>query len=176
MDYLTEKQIKELMGACKEDRQSYRNSSLILIGFRHGLRRSEICDLTWQDINLEDGFIFCRRKKGSVSGYHPLKGEEIRRLRRLKRQNKQSLYCFESQQKTQLSRKMVEIIISRAGQRIGLKITPHILRHSCGFHLVNQGLDTRLVQVYLGHKNIQNTITYTKVAHHRFMMIEWTPL
>ena len=45
---------------------------------------------------------------------------------------------------------------------------PHMLRHSCGYYLANKGTDTRTIQDYLGHKNIQHTVTYTRIATQRF--------
>jgi site-specific recombinase XerD len=47
-------------------------------------------------------------------------------------------------------------------------IHPHMLRHACGFKLANDGHDTRALQHYLGHKNIQHTVRYTEMAPDRF--------
>jgi len=61
-------------------------------------------------------------------------------------------------------------IINRACEAAGLKIKahPHMLRHACGFHQANAGRDTRSLQHYLGHKNIQHTVRYTELAPGRF--------
>jgi len=61
-------------------------------------------------------------------------------------------------------------IIARAGElaQLGLPIHPHMLRHSTGFKLANDGRDTRSIQHYLGHKNIQNTVRYTEMSSTRF--------
>jgi site-specific recombinase XerD len=48
------------------------------------------------------------------------------------------------------------------------KAHPHMLRHACGFALANAGHDTRALQAYLGHKNIQHTVRYTELAPNRF--------
>jgi site-specific recombinase XerD len=60
--------------------------------------------------------------------------------------------------------------IERAGEAadIGFKAHPHMLRHACGFALANKGHDTRALQAYLGHKNIQHTVRYTELAPDRF--------
>jgi hypothetical protein len=50
----------------------------------------------------------------------------------------------------------------------GLKVHPHMLRHACGYALANAGHDTRALQAYLGHKNIQHTVRYTELAPTRF--------
>jgi len=47
-------------------------------------------------------------------------------------------------------------------------VHPHMLRHACGYYLANKGVDTRTIQAYLGHKNIQHTVRYTELAPDRF--------
>ena len=60
-----------------------------------------------------------------------------------------------------------------AAKVVPVKVYPHIFRHSCGYYLANQGYDTRLIQDYLGHRNISNTQIYTTIAEHRFRIIKW---
>jgi site-specific recombinase XerD len=61
-------------------------------------------------------------------------------------------------------------MIERAGTlaKLGFKAHPHMLRHACGYKLANNGHDTRALQAYLGHKNIQHTVRYTELAPTRF--------
>ena len=61
-------------------------------------------------------------------------------------------------------------MIERAGieAKFGFKIHPHMLRHACGYALANRGHDTRALQAYLGHRNIQHTTRYTDLAPNRF--------
>jgi site-specific recombinase XerD len=61
-------------------------------------------------------------------------------------------------------------MIERAGAqaKLGFKAHPHMLRHACGYKLANDGHDTRALQAYLGHKNIQHTVRYTEWAPTRF--------
>jgi type 1 fimbriae regulatory protein FimB/type 1 fimbriae regulatory protein FimE len=61
-------------------------------------------------------------------------------------------------------------MIERAGAvvKFGFKTHPHMLRHACGYKLANDGHDTRALQAYLGHKNIQHTVRYTEMAPTRF--------
>ena len=61
-------------------------------------------------------------------------------------------------------------LLERAGEatKLGLKVHPHMLRHACGFALANAGHDTRALQAYLGHSNIQHTVRYTELAPGRF--------
>jgi len=61
-------------------------------------------------------------------------------------------------------------IIGRAGDQaqLGFPVHPHMLRHACGLKLINEGHDTRAIQHYLGHRNIQHTVRYTNLAPDRF--------
>ena len=54
------------------------------------------------------------------------------------------------------------------GASLTLKVRPHVLRHACGFALANAGHDTRALQAYLGHRNIQHTVRYTELAPDQF--------
>jgi type 1 fimbriae regulatory protein FimE len=64
----------------------------------------------------------------------------------------------------------VRKLVARSGQLAGLPfpVHPHMLRHACGFKLANDGQDTRAVQLYLGHRNIQHTVRYTELTPGRF--------
>ena len=69
-----------------------------------------------------------------------------------------------------LSCKTAWVIIRDYGKDAGLGVAshPHMLRHACGFYLANKGIDTRAIQHYLGHCNIQHTVRYTRLTPHRF--------
>ncbi len=100
---------------------------------------------------------------------HPVRGPEIRALRRLQR-DYSGPYVFSTERKGPLTTANVRKIVARAGDRakIGFPIHPHMLRHACGYKLANDGHDTRALQHYLGHKNIQHTVRYTELAPDRF--------
>jgi site-specific recombinase XerD len=55
-----------------------------------------------------------------------------------------------------------------AGAKLAFKAHPHMLRHACGFALANKGVDTRALQAYLGHQNIQHIVRYTELSQDRF--------
>jgi type 1 fimbriae regulatory protein FimB/type 1 fimbriae regulatory protein FimE len=61
-------------------------------------------------------------------------------------------------------------LVARAGEAAGIEmpVHPHMLRHACGYTLANRGTDTRAIQAYLGHRNIQHTVRYTELAADRF--------
>ena len=171
-DHLTAEEVKLLIEAVKNHGgwYSYRNSILILMLYRHGLRRREASRLRWSDVDLEEGTIYIRRIKGSRSGRHPLQGDEMRALKKLKRDYAPSPFVFTSNRQTPLSERTISHIVHQAGNIAGFDFTvhAHLLRHACGYYLANKGVDTRTIQDYLGHANIQNTVRYTQLSAARF--------
>jgi type 1 fimbriae regulatory protein FimB/type 1 fimbriae regulatory protein FimE len=79
-------------------------------------------------------------------------------------------YVFVSERKAPLTDSAFRKIVARAGvaAELGMPVHPHMLRHSTGFKLANDGQDTRAIQHYLGHKNIQHTVGYTQLSAQRF--------
>lgn len=170
-EYLTSDEIDALMTAARDTgRHGHRDATLILIGFRHGLRVSELTALHWSQIDLKQGLLHVRRAKNGTPATHPLRGPELRALRRLKRDYPETPYVFVSERKAPLTASTVRHIVKRAGAKadLGFPVHPHMLRHSCGFYLANIGADTRAIQCYLGHRNISNTVIYTQLAPQRF--------
>ena len=95
----------------------------------------------------------------------------MRALRRLQReQESKSAFVFTSERGAPFSTAGFARMIERAGEAAGFKFKPHphMLRHACGFALANKGHDTRALQAYLGHKNIQHTVRYTELSPDRF--------
>ena len=138
--------------------------------YRHGLRVSEACDLRWDDIDLTKRTIIVRRLKGSTDSSHYLERDEHKALGELWRANAKkgikSDYIFLNERGQPFGRMGVGRMIERAGEaaKFDMKIHPHMLRHACGFKLANDGVDTRTIQAYLGHKSIQHTVRYTELA------------
>jgi integrase len=127
--------------------------------------------LRWDAIDFAHGRVHVHRVKGSAESVHPLSGRELRALRRLKReQEPDSPFVFTSERGAPFSpagfRKMIARLGIAAG--LGFPVHPHMLRHACGFKLANDGVDTRSLQAYLGHKNIQHTVRYAELAPTRF--------
>ena len=110
------------------------------------------------------------RLKGGTASTHPLKGPEWRALRRLRRDYPDTPYLFVSERGAPVTDHTVRKLVKRAGQNAGIEfsIHPHMLRHACGYKLANDGHNTRALQHYLGHKNIQHTVRYTELAADRF--------
>ncbi len=170
-EYLTSEEVDQLITAARSlGRHGHRDMTMILLMFRHGLRVSELVTLRWDMIDMKQGILHVSRLKNGVSSTHPLHGPELRALRRLKRDYPDTPYVFVSERKGPLTASNVRKIVSRAGYKanLGMPIHPHMLRHSTGFKLANDGHDTRAIQLYLGHKNIQHTVRYTELAVGRF--------
>lgn len=155
-----------IKAAQKTGRHGLRDSTLILMAYRHGLRVSELVSLQWEQIDFKYATIYINRLKHGVSSTHPLRGIELRALRKLQRQYPHSAYLFVSEYGTVMASATARGIIQRAGKVAGLLISvhPHMLRHACGFYLASKGFDTRAIQAYLGHKNIQHTVRYTEMS------------
>ena len=88
----------------------------------------------------------------------------MRALRRLQRESKPGLYVFVSERGTPLAVAGYQRMVAR----VGFLIHSHMLRHSCGYKLANDGQDTRAIQGYLGHRSIVSTQRYTALAPDRF--------
>jgi site-specific recombinase XerD len=111
-----------------------------------------------------------RVKQGSPST-HPIRGDEMRALRKLAReQDSKSPFVFTSERGAPFTTAGFARMVESAGEaaKLGFKAHPHMLRHACGFALANKGHDTCALQAYLGHKNIQHTLRYTELAPTRF--------
>ena len=143
---------------------------MILLAYRHGLRVSELVALKWDQIDFRQGFLHVRRLKNGINSTHPLHGLEIRALRKIKKDYPETPYVFMSERKNPMTTSNVRKLVMRAGNEAGLgfPVHPHMLRHSCGHKLANDGHDTRAIQHYLGHKSIQNTVRYTELSPNRF--------
>jgi integrase len=168
-EHLTEREVEKLIEAAKGNRRGARDSAMILICFRHGLRASELCELQWTDVEFETATLHIRRAKGGTMATHPLLGDEMRALRALKRETK-SAFIFVSERGAPFTVAGLAKLVERAGiaAEIGFKVHPHMLRHATGFVLANRGTDTRTLQAYLGHRSIQSTVRYTELAPGRF--------
>lgn len=175
-EHLTETEIDRLLKAAGDNRHGLRDRTAILICFRHGLRVSELCALTWDDVTDLDhtnrATLNVRRLKGSVSGAHPLEPDEVIALRRLRQAAPDAVYLFTSERGDQLSPAGFRKMLARLGAEAGLqslRIHPHMIRHSTGYALANRdNVTTRDVAEVLGHANLNNTRRYAALNANRF--------
>lgn len=170
-EYLKPDEVDALMeAAAKVGRHGHRDQTLILLAYRHGLRVSELASLRWDMIDLKAGHLHVVRVKSGTPSVHPLRGPELRALRRVLREYPASPYVFVTERGGPLTTSTVRKLVARAGKkaRLPFPIHPHMLRHSAGYKLAQDGQDTRAIQHYLGHKNIQHTVRYTELSTSRF--------
>jgi integrase len=169
--HLTEDEADRLIKAARQEgRNGSRDHALLLVTYRHGLRANEALSLQWHTIDWKTGVLHVSRLKGGTPATHPLQGPTLRALREVKRDWPDGPYIFQSERGGPLSADQMARIVTRAAEkaRIGFDVTPHMLRHGCGYLLANQGTDTRTIQAYLGHRNIQNTVRYTALSPNAF--------
>ena len=170
-EHLTEREIDHLMTIARRDgRYGHRDATAILVAFRHGLRASELCDLQWDQIDFTRKTIRVHRVKGGDPSTHYLGNSELRALRRLQRENPPGPHVFVSERGGPVTTAWFRKMFARLGEAANMPfgIHPHMLRHSCGYRFANLGKDTRALQAYLGHRNIQSTVRYTAMAPDRF--------
>jgi integrase len=170
-EYLTHDEVEALMkAAANTGRHPHRDRTLILIMFRHGLRVSEAVDLRWDQVDFKVGSIHINRLKNGKPATHYLEGDELRALKRLRREYAKSPFIFVTERGGPLTRSTVNKLVTRAGQKAGIEfpVHPHMLRHACGYYLANKGVDTRTIQDYLGHVSITHTVRYTELSPHKF--------
>ena len=170
-EYLTEAEVERLITSAKGNRWGHRDSTMVLVAYRHGLRASELVDLRWDQVEFKTATLHIRRVKQGSPSTHPILGDELRALRRLQReQNPISAFVFNSERGAPFSTAGFARMVERLGAeaRLGFKAHPHMLRHACGYALANKGHDTRALQAYLGHRNIQHTVRYTELSPARF--------
>jgi integrase len=171
-EYLTTSEIEKLMEAAKDNRYGHRDATSILVIYRHGLRAQEACDLEWSAIDFKQAQLHVRRVKLGKPAVHPIRGEELRALRRLQREQSPPFnFVFTTERGGPMTTDALNRLVKRLGngtKLLGFPIHVHMLRHACHFALANAGHDTRLIQDYLGHKSIVSTSIYTELSATKF--------
>ncbi|WOD37338.1 tyrosine-type recombinase/integrase [Nodosilinea sp. E11] len=175
-EYLTLDEVTRLIEVAQgRGRHRVRDSALLLIMFRHGLRATEAAKMRWDAVMLAERRVVIHRLKGSEPGNHPLQADEVAALVALRAAYPDSPYLFPNERGGPITRAAIARIVERCGElaELPLPAHAHMLRHACGYHLANQGLDTRLIQEWLGHRSIEHTVRYTRLNPARFEQISW---
>jgi type 1 fimbriae regulatory protein FimB len=167
LTFLTQNEMKALLDGAK--RRGVRDFAMILLAYRHGLRASEVCNITIGNLDLEAGNIRCQRGKGSISNWQLLAKDEVKAVSAWLKRRPQtgSPFLFLSRKGSPVSRSQLFRIVQEVGRKAGLpmeKCHPHILKHSIGTHLANAGMPVQVIMSRLGHRNIQNTMKYLQVS------------
>lgn len=177
--YLTSYEINNLLTYAKKDVLGIRNYCMILMCYIHGFRASELLNIKISDVEVNSRRIYVSRLKNGFSTIHPLQKKEVIAIEswlilRKKWLYKESDYLFISENNCrQLTRQTFYHIVKKISKnaQMALNVHPHMLRHACGYALAENGKDTRLIQDYLGHRNIKHTVLYTASNPERFSSI-----
>lgn len=172
---------KEVELICKSirDRSRYadRDELMVLMAFHHGFRVGELVNLKWQHVDFKSTQIAVKRLKNGIDTTHPIASKrELMLLRKLhKAQSKPSAgFIFLTERGTAVSTNGFQKLVGfHSKGALSVKWNAHALRHGCGTTLVERGHDIRTVQVYMGHRNIQNTTMYLHESGKQFEKIEW---
>src|SRR5258708_7610347 len=158
-EHLTPAEVDRLIKAAKRNRWGHRDATMILMAYRHGFRPGELVDLKWDQVDFSHSVLHVRRVKKGTPATHPLQGDTMRALRKLRKEAPHAKFVFLSERGTPFSPGGFAKLVERAGEasRFAFKAHPHMLRHACGYKLPNDGKDTRSLQPYLGHNTIQHT-------------------
>lgn len=165
--FLTVEETDKLFHAIR----SVRDRAIFRIGYHAGLRASEIGLLEMRDYEPRAKRIFIHALKGSHSGHHHLTSQESRALTAwLKERGDHPGPIFTSNRRRPISRRMLDVLTKHYGAAAGLPPELchfHVLKHSCGTHLLSMGYGPERVQDWLRHANIQSTMKYAKVTNPR---------
>jgi len=161
--YLTEAEIEQLTETARLNHHGHRDAAMIEMVFRHGLRAIELIHLQWNQIDLQSGILNVRRVNHGLASTHRMLADELRALRRVRREQKtKSKFVFTSQLGKPFTQAGLGRMIERTGVKAGFrfKTHPHMLRHACGYALAKKGYDARALQLYLGHRSAQYVERY----------------
>ncbi len=170
MKALTHDEVLKVLKAAADNKRSL---ALIALGFKHGMRASEVCGLELKDLDLKNGEITIRRLKGSLKTTQPIadiQGQPLLSEKRIlrawleERGNHPSRFVFVSQKSGRLHRSQLHRIFADIAERAGLpkdKRHFHCLKHSLGVSLVEANVNLAVIKQALGHKSIASTAVYT---------------
>lgn len=174
-DFLTHREFETLLKGVDGSRWKSRDRAIIMVTFWHGARASETCNMRLADLDLKSSRLFFARSKGSRDAHHPVRGDVLRAIKRYLRDRPETNlpWLFVNERGEPLTRKGVYHIITNSSKRSPLPfpVNPHMLRHGCGYEILERTGDVRLAQEYLGHKDIKNTTRYTQISTRRFESI-----
>lgn len=165
MTHLSAEQMKTLLNQAR--RGDLRLYGMILLGWRHGLRATEICSLRVGDFDLTlPGFLTVQRLKGSLRTTQQLFPDEVAVLQTLTRGKTAEEFLFPGRKAdTHLTRAAFYEQFQELCRSVGLPFHlshPHVLKHSCGMTVITQGIE--FTRQYLGHKSISSTGAYLRVS------------
>ncbi len=169
--HLTPTEVAALLKAARHSgRYRLRDEVAVMLAYRHGLRATEVVGLQWSQIDLKGATVVIRRAKGGMTTEHPLRSIELRLLGKLRKQSPDAAYVLMSERGTPWTTSNFRKVLQRlaTAAKLPISVNPHALRHACGFKLAADGVDTRGLSHYLGHRSLQSTERYTAQSSARF--------
>jgi len=158
---LSRHQIKQMLSSTN----NLKHKLIIKILYSTGLRLQELVDLKRKDIDFEKNLLFVRKGKGNKQRYTIISDSlKLDLLKYYSDYNFKTGYLFEGR-KGKYPKKSVQIILKNLEMKLGFTIHPHMLRHSFATHLLEQGVDLRVIQKMLGHSDVSSTEIYTHVSN-----------
>jgi type 1 fimbriae regulatory protein FimB len=173
-NFITVSELDLLLKGASKTRHPIRNKAILLTIFWHGLRVTELCELKRNDLDEKNARLIVKRLKNSLPTTQPIRPDVLRNLKKyLKIRQSDQRSLFLNERNDQFVRRGINHLLTQCSKLGGLPfhVNPHMLRHGCGYALAELGHDTRLIQDYLGHKNIQHTVIYTRTSIKRFEAI-----
>jgi len=145
--------------------KNIKHKAILYTIYSAGLRNSELLNLRIKDIHSKDGYIFIKGGKGKKDRHTILSDSLLKTLRKYVHIEKPSYWLFEGQSGGKYSAKSVQNIYRKAQQISGASpwSTPHTLRHSFATHLLESGINLRIIQKLLGHSSSKTTEIYTHI-------------
>mgnify|MGYP005632099489 CR=1 FL=1 len=152
---LTKEEVEKLLKAAENERDKI----IVRALYSTGVRVSELCNLKWDDINLDSGEVRVRGK-GNKERIVLMDAETLNLLKEYKEKHPSKEKVFP------ISPRTVQRIVKKVAEKAGIrkKCTPHALRHSLATHLLEKGVDIRIIQELLGHSSLSTTQIYTHVS------------
>ena len=165
----------------KDDRLSQalaaRDRAMLEVFYAGALRVSELINVKLEDLKLDLGYVLVRGK-GDKERIVPLGAAAqemvqayLREARPVLGAGKSSPYLFLARGAKPITRQRVWQLVKAASHAVGRDASPHMLRHSCATHMVENGADLRTVQTILGHADISTTQVYTHLALDRLSRV-----
>ena len=155
---LTKEEVKKVI----ECAGTNKSRLIIMMLYASGLRVSELVNMKWADLELDEKIAWVRKGKGSKDRMIILSESLVKSFKQLQQVSE---YLFPGRKgalTTKNIQKLVKLAASHA--KINKKVTPHTLRHSFATHLLENGTDIRIIQELLGHSNLQTTQIYTHIS------------
>ncbi len=172
--FLYENEIAKVLDLCCHTAHADRNRTLILFTYNHAFRASEVCNLTWNQINFVNNEINIISQKGGVDCTHIIEdGERQSLLNLYENRNKNLPYVFTSERNAKFEAQNFYRLTLKLGKMAGFDFvfTPHMLRHAKGTFLANNDVNIFKIKAFLRHRRISSTEIYVHMAANRFKNI-----